>query len=254
MQLSEQCRKDVPLKTLVAIPVYNEQKYATQVLEQVRRYADHILVIDDGSTDETPHLLARQPVDVIRHARNRGYGRSIRDAFRWAGCYGYDWLITMDCDEQHEPASLPDFYRAIERDDADVLSGSRYSPESPQDDLPPPDRRAINTEVTRMINTRLGLNITDAFCGFKAYRVEALDRLTPSEDGYAMPIQLWVQAAAHDLRIAEVPIRLIYNDQNRSFGGPLDDPTHRLRYYHDVFEKELAKFPEKFNASCCGCD
>lgn len=248
------CAKGAVLKTLVAIPVYNEQKYVTQVLEEVRRYADNILVIDDGSTDDTPTLLARQPVDVIRHARNLGYGRSIRDAFRWAGCYGYDWLITMDCDEQHEPASLPDFYRAIERDDADLLSGSRYSKDSPQDDQPPADRREINATVTQMLNERLGLNITDAFCGFKAYRVRTLDKFKLNVDGYAMPIQFWVQAAAHDLRIREVPIRLIYNDANRSFGGPLDDPTHRLAYYRKVFQEELAKFPGKFKASCCGCD
>ena len=107
------------MRTLVAIPVYNEQKYVESVLKEVGRYAQDILVIDDGSTDETPLLLARQPVEVIRHAVNRGYGRCIRDAFRWATCYGYDWLITMDCDLQHEPASLPEFEAAIRANDAD---------------------------------------------------------------------------------------------------------------------------------------
>src|SRR5690554_1341799 len=101
------------MRVLVAIPVYNEQQYVDKVLSEVRRYASDILVIDDGSTDQTPMLLASQPVDVIRHARNRGYGRSIRDAFRWSRCYDYDWLITMDCGEQHEPASLPDFHKSI---------------------------------------------------------------------------------------------------------------------------------------------
>ena len=74
------------MRTLIAIPVFNEEQYVAKVLTEVRRYAKDILVIDDGSTDQTPHLLAQQPVGVIRHSHNRGYGRSLIDAFRWAGC------------------------------------------------------------------------------------------------------------------------------------------------------------------------
>ncbi|QDU71137.1 glycosyltransferase family 2 protein [Mucisphaera calidilacus] len=240
-------------KTLVAIPVYNEQKYVEPVLSRVSAFANDVLVVDDGSSDETPTLLAKQPVDVIRHKTNLGYGRSIRDAFRWAQCYRYDWLITMDCDEQHEPSSLPDFYNAIEQDGADVLSGSRYLDPEVSGDPPPADRRAINTEVTRWVNERLGLQITDAFCGFKAYRVSALKSFTLDVDGYAIPLQFWVQSAAAGLRVTEVPIRLIYNDPTRSFGGPLDDPTTRLDHYREVFRDEIAKHPELVRASACSC-
>lgn len=239
------------MRILVAIPVYNEQGYVTKVLDEVRHYAQDILVIDDGSTDETPSLLAKQPVDVIRHAHNRGYGRSLIDAFRWAQCYRYDWVITMDCDEQHEPASLPDFVRAIERDDADIVSGSRYLKDTRCGSPPPEDRRRINTTITAMVNDCLGLSITDAFCGYKAYRVSAIKRLELSEQGYAFPLQFWVQAVAKGLRIVELPIRLIYNDPNRSFGGPLNDPTNRLAHYRQVFDAELARFPDRFEP-CCG--
>lgn len=245
------------MRNLIAIPVYNEQKYVTHVLDEVRRYAKDILVIDDGSTDETPLLLARQPVEVVRHAKNRGYGQSMIDAFRWAmcQCYCYDWLITMDCDEQHEPASLPDFFKAIEADDADVISGSRYMDSALASDAPPPDRRAINTTITQLLNDRLKLKLTDGFCGYKAYRVSALRKLALSETGYAFPLQFWVQAVAHNLRIKELPIRLIYNDPNRSFGGPLNDADRRLKHYVEVFERELRKFPDRFGeVGCVQCD
>jgi len=243
------------MRVLVTIPVYNEQRYVADVLEEVRRYAEDILVIDDGSTDDTPLLLARQPVEVIRHAQNRGYGRSMIDAFRWAMCYEYDWLITMDCDRQHEPESLPVFRAAIDTDQSDVISGSRYSDCQCGQDMPPPDRRKINTTMTTEINDRLGLNITDAFCGFKAYRVSAISKLSFDEPGYAFPLQFWVQAAVKGLRVTEVPIRLIYNDPNRSFGGPLDDADHRLAHYQQVFNDELAKFPERFDpAGRCSCE
>jgi dolichol-phosphate mannosyltransferase len=239
------------MKTLVAIPVHNERRHVTQVLDEVRKYAGDILVVDDGSTDDTPLLLAHQPVEVIRHARNRGYGQALIDAFRYAQCQCccYDWLITMDCDEQHEPASLPVFLDLAARGGADVVSGSRYMGPADQGGAagaPPADRREINRVITQQVNGRLGLKLTDAFCGFKAFRVAALRRLELNEPGYAFPLQFWVQAAARGLRIVETPVRLIYNDPNRSFGAHLDNPDLRLRHYLEVFERELAKFPDKF--------
>ena len=205
------------MRTLLAIPVYNEQRYVEAVLSEVHRYADDVLVIDDGSTDDTPLLLARQPVEVIRHAINRGYGRSMVDAFRWAMCYRYDWLITMDCDLQHEPASLPVFHEAIQLDDADVISGSRYMDSENDGDQPPADRRAINATMTAMVNDRLGLTITDAFCGFKAYRVSAVNKLSFDEAGYAFPLQFWVQAAAQGLASAQFNLgAMYYNGQGVS--------------------------------------
>ena len=236
------------MRTLIAIPVYNEEVHVQSVLREVLKHSRHVLVVDDGSTDSTPMLLAKQPVDVIRHGHNRGYGRSIRDAFRYASCYGFDWLVTMDCDEQHEPESLPDFFAAAEEDDADVISGSRYlDPSLTGGLMPPADRRRINATITGWINDCLDLEITDAFCGFKAYRVSALQHLRLDVDGYALPLQQWVQIAAADLRVTEVPIRLIYNDPNRSFGGHLDDPEQRLAHYRKVFEEETAKFPDRFH-------
>ena len=239
---------------LLGIPVYNEQRHVAKVLREVRDFADCILVIDDGSTDETPLLLARQPVEVIRHAENRGYGRSMQDMLRWARFDGFDWLITMDCDEQHEPASIPDFIDAIARDDADVISGSRYlrssEGEADNDDSPPPDRRQINATITEELNRRLGLSLTDAFCGFKAYRVEACERLALDVDGYDFPMQFWVQAAAQGLRIEELPVRLIYNDPTRSFGGPLDDSTTRLDHYRRTMHEELERCATQLCAAC----
>lgn len=240
------------MRTLIAIPVYNEERYVSKVLDEVRHYSSDILVIDDGSTDQTPMLLAQQPVDVIRHAVNRGYGQSMVDAFRWSSCYRYDWVITMDCDEQHEPASLPMFFNAIEQDDADIISGSRYMSDSRAEDMPPADRRHINQIITEQINRTLNLKLTDGFCGFKAYRVSAMRKLSLTEPGYAFPLQFWVQAVANDLVIREVPISLIYNDPNRSFGGPLNDAEKRLAHYRQVFARELKRYPERFGCACVG--
>jgi len=232
-------------RVLLAIPVYNEERYLDRVISEVRRHASDILVIDDGSTDRTPLLLASHPVEVIRHATNRGYGRSMQDMMRWADVDSYDWLITMDCDEQHEPAAIPMFVEALRGDDADVISGSRYLLSAASDDAPPPDRRSINATITAEINARLGLGLTDSFCGFKAYRISAVKRLDLDVDGYDFPMQFWVQAAAHRLRIREVPVRLIYNDPTRTFGGPLNDATVRLETYQRTLCRELRRCADR---------
>ncbi|MEO1278390.1 MAG: glycosyltransferase family 2 protein [Planctomycetota bacterium] len=237
-------------RTLLAIPVYNEAKYVERVLGRVLEYVPDVLVIDDGSSDATPSLLAQFPVEVIRHAHNRGYGRSLMDAFRWAAVDRFDWIITMDCDEQHEPASIPDFLKAIDSDELDVVSGSRYLNTHPENDAPPEERRQINGLITRELNSRLGLALTDAFCGFKAYRVSALEKLTLDVDGYAFPMQFWVQAVAAGLRIGELPVRLIYNDATRSFGGPLDDHDHRLTHYRSVLARELENQATTLSRRC----
>ncbi|MEL7474493.1 MAG: glycosyltransferase family 2 protein [Planctomycetota bacterium] len=235
------------MRTLIAIPVYNEQRRLQDVLERVlEQTADlrasgevDVLAIDDGSTDASPTLLSHFPVEVIRHAHNRGYGRTMQDAIRWAAFDQFDWLITMDCDEQHEPAEIPSFLDAIRADDADVISGSRYLVPCECNDSPPPERRNINFKITSELNDRLGLSLTDGFCGYKAYRVEAVRALELTEDGYAFPMQFWVHAVAAGLRLREIPVRLIYNDLNRSFGGPLDDAAIRWNHYRRVMHCAL---------------
>ena len=234
-------------RILLAIPVFNEARYIETVLGKATTFARDILVIDDGSSDETPLLLAGHKVEVIRHAENRGYGRSIRDMIRWAHFDDYDWVITMDCDEQHEPAAIPDFIEAIGRDDADVISGSRYVDQGSMVDTPPEDRRRINQVITGELNETLGLELTDAFCGFKAYRVAACQGLELDVDGYDFPMQFWVQAVANGLRIKELPVKLIYNDPTRSFGGPLDEAGNRLAVYRDTMRRELETCKHQLN-------
>lgn len=230
------------MRCLVAVPVFNEVRTVHKVLGEIRRYASNILVIDDGSTDGTSDLLSNEKgILRIRHAHNLGYGQSLIDAFGYAIRQGYDWLITIDCDEQHEPRQIETFVNEAARDDADILSGSRYLRPCDAITPPPPDRHAINQNVTDLLNETLQLGITDAFCGFKAYRVEALSRLHITVPGYGMPMQFWVQAARLGLRIREVPVSLIYKEADRRFGGELDNPNARLLYYYEVLIHALGE-------------
>jgi len=228
------------MRILTAIPVHNEEKYLEGVLGEVSKYAEHILVVDDGSTDRTPELLERFPaVKVIRHPRNLGYGAGLRSAFRHTVEAGYDALVTLDCDGQHEPCRIPEL--AARLVEAEIVSGSRYLEVFDPTQIPPEERRRINVEVTRWLNECLGLNLTDAFCGFKAYRRAALERFEITDEGYAMPLQVWVQAVQHGLKIVEAPVPLIYLDESRAFGGSLDDSTYRLDHYREVLAAAMKR-------------
>lgn len=237
------------MRWLVAIPAFNEEKYLPTVLSAVRERTRHIVVIDDGSTDATAEILDAHPeIHRITHATNLGYGRSVIDAFDYAARHHFDWVITMDCDEQHEPAQIPQFVAEMHRDRADVISGSRYLIPHPQDQDAPADRRQINKTITKLLHTRLGLRVTDSFCGFKAHRVSAMQRLCLTECGYAFPLQFWVRCVRAGLRITEIPVRRIYRDANRAFGGALDDPDERLRHYLEVFERAMRDSHEELCA------
>ena len=243
-------------RVLTALPVYNEVRHISRVLNEVRHHSSDILVVDDGSTDGTTTLLAsRKDVHLVTHKKNQGYGGALISAFEVAIRENYDVLVTLDSDGQHQPSLIPQFVAACEH--ADIVSGSRYKHHFPGDSVPPPERRHINELVTAELNRRLDLQLTDAFCGFKAYRVDGLKKLDIQERGYAMPLELWVQAVRAGLKIVELPVPLVYTDETRSFGGVLDDARTRMEYYHLVIDRSFAAIdPPAYETPdwsvCCG--
>jgi dolichol-phosphate mannosyltransferase len=201
-------------------------------------------------------LAARRDIHVVRHPQNRGYGAGLRSAFNFALYDDYDVLVTIDCDGQHQPRMIPDFATAC--DGVDIVSGSRYLKQFSGDSQPPAARRKINEQITAELNCRLGLKLTDGFCGFKAYSVPSLAKLEITELGYAMPLELWVQAAQLKFKIVELPVPLIYLEEARSFGGSLDNADTRLAHYREVLDRSVAALhgpvPERFRmrAECLG--
>jgi len=242
-------------RMLTALPVYNEVGHVAAALDGALTYSDEVLVVDDGSTDGTSALLAaRDDIHLVSHPRNRGYGAALRSVFDFACRGGYDVLVTIDCDGQHQPQLIPRFVEVLLGGDGgepiDVVSGSRYLRRFPGDSQPPPQRRRINRLITEELNRRLGWNLTDAFCGFKAYRTAALARISVTETGYAMPLEFWVRAARLGLKIVELPVPLIYLDEKRSFGGALDDGETRLAVYRQVLQRSLAESRRQAVAPC----
>lgn len=231
-------------KFLTALPVFNEVDTVDAVLNEVTWYSHDVLVVDDGSSDGTAErLAARDDISVVTHPQNQGYGAALTTAFAYAIKHGYDYLVTIDCDGQHEPQRIRQFVTACHVSGADIISGSRYLKSFDADTPPPEERRKINHEVTKSLNDKLDFELTDTFCGFKAYSTEALKKLNITETGYAMPLELWVQAACHKLTVQEIAVPLIYLDETRTFGGKLDDGNTRLSHYYEVINRAMKALP-----------
>ncbi len=231
------------MRALIIMPLYNEEGTLAQVVAEVKRHTDaRILVVNDGSTDGSAEILGRlRGIEVLTHAQNEGYGQSLIDGFRHAVDRGFEVAVTIDCDLQHEPCLIPRFLDAAAR--FDIVSGSRYLPDPPAGGDPAPlDRQQLNAEITRIVNDLTGYRLTDAWCGFKAYRVGGLARMRLDERSYGMPLQVWLQAARLGLTMTEIAVPRIYKNPSRRFWGGLDDPEMRRTYYLSIIDREASRW------------
>ncbi|MGC9529386.1 MAG: glycosyltransferase family 2 protein [Candidatus Bipolaricaulaceae bacterium] len=209
----------VAMNALVVVPVHNEETSLGAVLAGLQAaWSGGVLVVDDGSTDATPHIAREQGAWLVQHADNRGYGAALRSGFAWATARGYTWAVTLDADGQHEPSYLRLFLDRAATGGLDVISGSRYLDASPALSPVPQDRRWVNGIVTRLLCDLTGLALTDAFCGFRAYRLAALTKLELTEDGYGFPMEFWIKAAHLGLAVEGVPVPLVYHDFAKGVG------------------------------------
>ena len=234
---------------LLAVPVYNEagslKEVFSEILEHLPSRVEAILAIDDGSSDGSAEILdelSRQHsgIFVRHHTENHGYGCAMIESMQIARKHGYSHLITMDCDRQHRPEDL---VRFIEMDPSiDVVSGSRYLPESRRQGDAPEDRVEINSRITARLNRQYGWTLSDSFCGFKRYRMQRIDASLFEETGYAFPMEFWAYCRRMGLTIQELAVSRIYTTDSRSFGEDLDRRRKRYRYYLQTLRRAESKF------------
>jgi dolichol-phosphate mannosyltransferase len=248
--MSNTIKNQAKTESIILVPIYNEQKHIFNVLREVRKYSpEDLLVVNDGSADESREIVEeiascaklKGKLTIINHLKNEGYGKSLIDGINFARDNNYRYLLTLDCDEQHEPGLIPQFFKEIKKGKFDIISGSRYLSFQKQMDAPPEDRYTINRKITGLINEITGYELTDSFCGFKAYRMKGLKKLELTEKGYGLPLQLWIQAYKNNLTVKELPVSMIYKDKDRTFGNYLDNPETRLKYYQKIIDSEVKK-------------
>jgi len=205
---------------VVGVPAFNEEGTIAKVVLEAQKYADRVVVCDDGSTDLTADIAERLGADVVRHERNLGYGAAIRSLFRRARELDADVLITLDADAQHDPSEIPHVVKPIVDDVADVVIGSRFVDERLAYTMPW-YRRAGAKFITKLVSNSGKHGVKDAQSGFRAYNLKSLEALTLFENGMGVSAEILISARKQGLRVREVPSKCNYRDVEGSTHNPI---------------------------------
>ena len=200
---------------VVVIPAFNESRSIARVVSGCLKHADEVVVVDDGSTDGTGEEARRAGATILVHSRNMGKWASLKDGISLALSKGFDFLVTMDGDGQHDPNEIPKLLSALEH--ADVAVGCRSRREMP------PIRRLSNWITTSLLRALFSIQVSDSQCGFRAYRRWAAEKLLEVRaSGFEGESESLVILARAGARMVDVPIRTIYGGEKSKIRGLRD--------------------------------
>jgi len=207
------------IRTLVAMPAYNEEAYIAKTVLGARQHADAVLVVDDGSEDETVPIAEALGAIVVRHETNKGYGGALQTIFTTAREMGAEELVIIDADGQHNPGDIPRLLAEL-RAGNDVVIGSRFV-EGSAGEIP--TYRKVGMKVLDTATTMAGNNlaITDSQSGFRAYGRRAIEAIHISGEGMSAGSEILIQISDHRLQVAEVPIKVRYDIEGTSSENPV---------------------------------
>jgi len=227
---------------VVSIPAHNEQRFIAGVVRKAGKFADAVVVVDDGSTDDTAKVAEAAGASVVRHGVKRGVGEAARTCFEEARRKGACVLVTLDGDGQHDADGIPLILAPILNGDADLVIGSRLL--TNHSSMPKYRRFGISV-ITWLFNLGSNLRISDAQSCFRAYGAKALRSLNIRERGFGFSVELLVQARQKGLTITEVPISCIYHSASHS-ANPI---THGLGVALTVVKLRIKNFLRKLITS-----
>ena len=212
------------MKITIGLPAYNEEKNIASVITKLKKITDSIIVCDDGSSDMTSEISKNLGAIVISHKKNMGYGAALRTIFQKSVELDSDILVTFDADGQHRVEDINKILQPLENNEADVVIGSRFL----DNESKIPNYRKIGIKViTKVTNASLKKKLTDSQSGFRAYNKQALTQISPSEMGMGISTEILIKASSKGLRIAEIPITVLYHDDT-STHNPVSHGTSVL--------------------------
>lgn len=194
---------------LIGIPAYNESVGIGSVILTAQQYADEVVVIDDGSSDNTVNIARQTGATVLEHETNKGKGRALQTFFKYARTSEYDSFVVLDGDGQHLPQDIPVVAEAVETGEADLVVGSRYLEDANKDETPL-HRRFGQQVLDYLTFGSSGTKLTDTQSGFRAFSPAAIDELSIRTDGMGVESEMIASAQDTDLTIQEVPIDVRY--------------------------------------------
>lgn len=224
----------------VLIPAYNAGKYLTPLIQELTKYVelDSILIVDDGSQDDTQEILHQLGVHFILHDTNQGKAGALVSGFKWGIKKQKSWSITMDADGQHSPDDLQGFIRKIKElsvagsnsnDQFAAILGARDFSDSM------PKARVFSNSITTAFLTRLsGQALWDSQCGYRAYQLDLLQSagcLELETDGFQWESEVLVRLAWAGFYFDKMPIQTIYQKQG-SHISHIDDTLKFIKMWH----------------------
>ncbi len=207
------------VRTLVAMPAYNEEAAIAKSVLGARPHADAILVVDDGSRDETVPIAEALGAIVICHETNRGYGGALQTIFATARNLDVEELVIIDADGQHNPREIPGLLDEL-RQGSDVVIGSRFVGGNGEG-IPAYRKVGMKVLDTATAMAGNGLSISDSQSGFRAYGRRAIDAIRVSGEGMSAGSEILIQISDHHLKVAEVPIQVRYDIEGTSSENPV---------------------------------
>lgn len=195
--------RQIGRSVVAIIPAYNESAAIAGVIHDTRQYVDQVIVVNDASSDDTSTIAERAAAGVIDHPKNMGVGAAVHTGYLAAIREGFDVVIQIDADGQHDPSYIPKLLQKMEEDEADMVIGSRWLNDSYQDYSLV--RRAGINFFTKEANLLGGLDITDVTSGFRAYSVKMLNDLGRPENGH-WALEQTLEAARKGYSISEVSV------------------------------------------------
>lgn len=206
-------------KIAVIIPAYNAGTTIAELIERTSRFVDRedIVIIDDGSCDQTSEIAGGTGAVILRHEANRGKGEALMTGFRYAEKRDYPAVITLDADLQHDPECIPDFIRRASGFSGIIIGTRRRNLK-----IMPFGRWLSNTLTSAIVSVLAGQSIRDSQSGYRLITAQVLKRVKLDSRRYDLESEILIKAKRKGFEIAETPIETIYAGGKSSINPPFD--------------------------------
>jgi glycosyltransferase involved in cell wall biosynthesis len=228
-------QKYVPESSRVCaiIPGYNEHESVGHVVRHALKHVGVVVVVDDGSSDDTGEKAREAGAVVLRHESNMGKGEALKTGFQYAYDHHFDLLVTLDADGQHDPSDIPFFLRAHQQNPSAVIIGNRMTNVADM----PFRRRWTNAFMSWLLSHMVHQTIPDTQCGFRLYPREAICHIQCDQDNFAAESELIIKLARAGRNIVSVPIKTIYGHEVSAI-RPVQDTWRFIRLLWSCYRTE----------------